>query len=50
MFKLINSDNKVNHGYNYDEKKYWKKNYSKQNKWNTAITVTDVFNKNLKND
>jgi len=50
VFKLINSDNKVNYYYNYDKKEYWKKNYFKKNKWNIITTMTDVFNKNLKND
>ncbi len=50
MFKLINSDDKVNHCYNYDEKRHWKKNYFKKNKWNTVTTMINVFNKNLKND
>jgi len=50
VFKLIDSDDKVNYYYNYDEKKYWKRNYFKKNKWNTVTTMINVFNKDLKND
>ncbi len=50
MFKLINLNNKVNYYYDCDDKKHWKRNYSRKNKWNTVITMTDVFNKDLKND